>query len=147
MDNLLNKLIINGSENDIGDILNYVAIDCEDESPLVGTMDFNKIIPMPDDIDEPEQQIQWMLSNWNTDTNAICEHDYQSNKDNEVSFLTNQTIPFPVIAKLSRKFPDTEFVLKVSDVNEINVTEFEYIDGNCLGIISNGYKFAEMFYP
>lgn len=148
INNLKNRLIFIGCEEDIEDIMNYIARRKDDESEnLIGTIDFNNIIPMTheEDIDEPEQQIQWMILNWNTDTNAICP-DNPLQDSNEIVFLTNTTAPFPVIEKLSAKFPDIEIILKVSDIEETNISEFRYSWGCCIEIVINGYKVIDEVY-
>lgn len=87
------------------------------------TIDFGKIIPVPDDIFQgslgtKERELygeknwyDWNIKNWWTKWNAYgCDI-----AEGELRFDTAWSSPVPVIVKLSEMFPETEFEVMYAD--------------------------------
>jgi hypothetical protein len=86
------------------------------------SLDFNKIIPMPDSVyqgnlGQAERQsygennwYDWAVKNWGTKWNS---YDYDSEPihdgANQIEFMTAWSEPMPVIERLSQLFPDAQF--------------------------------------
>lgn len=95
----------------------------KDEEKGIGTIDFNKIIPMPGHIftgnlgTEERRKYgennwyDWSVSNWGTKWNAYN----QSIDGNTLTFDTAWAAPIPVMKKLSKLFPDITFSYKWAD--------------------------------
>lgn len=143
-----NRLQFIGDKKEIIDILNEIAEEKEskDDIPkrVIGTIDFNKIIPMPDDIYQGDlgkaeyekygekNWYDWSRNNWNTKWNAT-HFNYKDilNDDGYMLFDTAWNSPYPVIQELSRKHPDVVMILDY--INEFNdfAGHHEFIDGKC----------------
>lgn len=116
----------------------------KDDKFGLGSIDFNKVIPMPEHIfrgnlgqSEREQYgsanwYDWSIANWGTKWNSYGYHDY-TEKDFDGATLTFDTAwsnPQPVIAALAAKYPDLHFSHKWADEDfGYNVGEKEYTDG------------------
>ena len=87
----------------------------------VGSFDFNKIIPMPEDVfrgnlGSAERELyknknwyDWSINNWNTKWNSYgYECMTQPFEGSEIIFFTAWSAPIPVIEKLSEMFPEVE---------------------------------------
>ena len=85
----------------------------------IGTVDFEKILPMPSFVPE-SQVIDWRRFSWGTKWNA---YDYQPDIDygekygqsGVLEFLTAWSAPHPVMEKLSQMFPEIEFTHEWAD--------------------------------
>lgn len=111
-------------------ITNIVTFDCDsdrmkqimnelhDEQNL-GIIDFNKIIPMPDNIFKgnlgpaekesygKDNWYDWSVANWNTKWNAYGLKSFPEYDGGDIiQFYTAWTAPHPIIQKLSEMFPD-----------------------------------------
>ena len=88
----------------------------------IGTIDFNKIIPMPKNIYTGALGVReravygqnnwhdWSVQNWNTKWNANgYDHDTDYSKSQRLVFLTAWTAPHPVIERLAEMFPEITF--------------------------------------
>lgn len=86
-------------------------------------VDFNKIIPMPDEVNKSPllsmddmqagpNWYNWSVSNWGTKWNA-CETTLLSR--NTVRFETAWSHPFPVMDKLCQMFPDATISIRFAD--------------------------------
>lgn len=90
-----------------------------------GEVDFNSVIPMPDNIFRGNLGLKertehgannwydWSVNNWGTKWNA---YSIQRVDDQTISFETAWAHPLPVIKALSQKFPD--YVLTVDYADE-----------------------------
>lgn len=92
-------------------------------------LDFNKIIPMPEDgTNDEELKEDWQVSHWGTKWNS-----YDVNTDNDnCSFYTAWSPPIPVITELA-KITGKDFVLEYLDegggfVGKLTATPQEVID-------------------
>lgn len=86
--------------------------------------DFNTIIPMPSnifqgDLGQKERELygsdnwyDWSYENWGTKWNAS---DSSRESDIVLTFNTAWAHPFPIINKISRMYPDNEFLIAYAD--------------------------------
>jgi len=142
--NITNVLTVEGvSEERIAEILAAIRMDGIEGRRSI---DFNKIIPMPEDIfrgnlGQEERQLYgrnnwyaWSIEHWNTKWNS---YDYDGapyhDDSNQIEFMTAWTAPSPVIERLSRMFPDAQFRHAWADEDiGCNVGEIVYQDGGQL---------------
>ncbi len=90
----------------------------------IGTLDFEKIIPMPEEIFRGNLDLSsrekygemnwydWSVKNWGTKWNS---YDGQQENELTISFSTAWNAPYPVIRELSRKYPDYVFTHAYAD--------------------------------
>ncbi len=117
----------------------------------IGTLDFNKIIPMPADIfrgplGEKEMKqygknnwYDWSLGNWGTKWNAYGydkSTDYSQN--NRLRFQTAWSAPHVILQRLSEMYPEIEFKHRWAD---------EDIGRNCGKHNYFGGERTEEYYP
>ncbi|MCR5020356.1 hypothetical protein [Ruminococcus sp.] len=117
-----------------------------------GTIDFNKIIPMPDtvydgDLGPAEHEkygynnwYDWRIANWGTKWNAYGYNegeDYSCNKDS-LRLLTAWSAPHAVLEKLSEMFPTVKIEHEWAD---------EDIGVNCGRRTYYGGERTEEYYP
>ena len=109
----------------------------------LGSIDFEKIIPMPENIyrgsignEEMKQYgennwYDWSLGNRGTKWNAYGYEDNVSySSDYPITFFTAWSAPHPVIEQLAKMYPDITFTHKWADEDiGINCGEYEYADG------------------
>lgn len=88
----------------------------------IGTVDFNKIIPLPDDIyrgdlGPKERELygdknwyDWCRANWGTKWNAYgYDKDFDYSQTDSLWFQTAWSAPHSILQKLSDMFPEIEF--------------------------------------
>lgn len=110
----------------------------------IGTIDFEKIIPMPDnifrgDLGPTERKLygnnnwyDWSISNWGTKWGA---YGYDESKnysffEDSFHFFTAWSAPHPVLAKLAEMFPAVTFEHKWADEDiGVNCGRQVYYDG------------------
>ena len=100
-------------------ITNILRFDCKSKKRLEemrkaisgekSAIDFNKIIPMPDNL--PPDTNKWAWANWGTERNA---YEVEANAF-EIKFNTAWATPQPVIRKISEIFPDVTFKVDYAD--------------------------------
>jgi len=111
----------------------------------IGSIDFNKIIPMPEgvyrgDLDHQTRALygennwyDWSENHWGTKWGAYGFDDVQQRRtsENKIVFLTANGAPAPVIQRLSEMFPGIEVRHEWAgeDIG-CNVGEAIYLDGN-----------------
>lgn len=112
----------------------------------LGSIDFNKVIPMPDyifrgNLGQEERAkyggnnwYDWSIANWGTKWNSYGYGDpgsmAQDFDGSTISFQTAWSCASPVIAALAEKYPDLHFELKWADEDfGYNVGEKEYEGG------------------
>ena len=93
----------------------------------IGTLDFQKIIPMPEDENDP---YHWHIYNWGTKWNA---YDYREDEDyshsETLDFLTAWSAPHPILERLSEMFPELAFVHEWADEDlGVNCGRYGYAD-------------------
>ena len=111
----------------------------------LGTLDFDKVIPTPDNIYQgilgaeemkkygSNNWYDWNIANWGTKWNSYGYDDAEENNlagENIITFNTAWSAPHPVVEKLSKMFPDVNIVHKWADEDlGNNCGEYEYFDG------------------
>ena len=109
----------------------------------LGTIDFEKIIPMPENIYRgdlgPSEMKKYGENNWynfrtghwGTKWNAYGFEDYiDYSKDETLMFQTAWSAPHPVIEQLAKMYPDITITHKWADEDlGMNCGEYEYADG------------------
>lgn len=90
-----------------------------------GYVDFEKVIPMPEniyrgEISQKEEKLygennwyDWSCKNWGTKWNA-CEPEVYHDEP-RIVFNTAWSLAYPVLLKLSEKFPNTKMVVWFAD--------------------------------
>ena len=168
---VINRLTVKGSESDVNKVLDFIK--SEDSSQTgrtgIGTIDFNKIIPMPENIyrgniclDEKgkygkDNWYDWSIENWGTKWNALR----QLREGNTISFETAWSPVLNVVRKLASIFPDVELEYEYSDENfgynvgmyifkgleeEVYVPNEGSKEAYELAIKINGYKPSDLIY-
>ena len=126
---------------------NEILADLQKEGAEPGSIDLGRIIPEPEglfmgDLGVEEMKkykdnnwYDWRIKHWNTKWNAYgFEPPAFSGDTGTMIFRTANCSPFPVIFKLSQKYPDVEIDLRYADedigynVGEITVCAGELID-------------------
>lgn len=138
-----NEVRLHGGESHIRQLLEQIK---KDEFGI-GTIDFEKIIPMPDNIfrgalgqKEMEQYgkenwYDWSLANWGTKWNSYgyTKGEDYAPKDGETPYLrfcTAWAVPHPILQKLSEMFPDIRIEHEWADEDiGYNCGRHEYYDG------------------
>lgn len=134
-----NIIMLSGDKKQIAKLMEAVKAD---EIGL-GSIDFNKVIPMPDSIyqgplgeDEMKKYgsnnwYDWSLANWGTKWNSYGYDETKDNRsENTLCFNTAWSAPHPVIEQLAKMYPDVSITHKWADEDlGNNCGEFEYTDG------------------
>ena len=126
---------------------NEILADLQKEGAAPGSIDLGRMIPEPEglfmgDLGVEEMKkykdnnwYDWRIKHWNTKWNAYgFEPPTFSGDTGTMTFRTANCSPFPVIFKLSQKYPDVEIDLRYADedigynVGEITVCAGELID-------------------
>lgn len=121
---ITNKLKINGNLEDVEEVLDFIKIE-DGEVNGIGTIDFNKITPMPkwvygsspivhgiskesiDKYGEENTSIFWAQRNWGTKWNAFSQPD-RRNTENTIFFETAWKGVPGLIQKIAWIFPNVE---------------------------------------
>ena len=98
-----------------------------------GTIDFNKLVPMPQEFLETGEWYDWRIRNWGTKWNAYEE---ESDGVNTISFMTAWDAPHEILERLSERFPGVYIthIWADEDIGE-NVGQREYLNGECVGVV------------
>lgn len=113
-----NNVVIQGEENRIRELLAAI----QNDEFGVGSISFEKIIPMPDHIYRGDLRMDdflkhgkdnwytWSLANWGTKWDAY-DYDVSSYGHGEwiLQFHTAWSAPHPVLEQLARMYPDLTF--------------------------------------
>ena len=145
---ITNRIRLYGDESEIRRIMERV----KNDEYGIGTLDFDKIIPMPDNIyrgplGSTEEKLygknnwyDWSLANWGTKWDAYGYDDsidYSQNK-NTITFLTAWAAPHPVIEKLAEIYPSVRIEHEWAD---------EDIGSNCGRRVYYDGERVEEYYP
>lgn len=142
---ITNMVKMVGSDERVREVLEFIKKDStNDEIFPLGSVDFNKIIPMPEDIfkgnlgiDEKKKYgeknwYDWSVSNWGTKWNAYY-FDTSLVDENTIRFDTAWSTVPGVIAQLSSIFPDILFILDYADEDfGYNTGCMEFEDGDTI---------------
>lgn len=137
-----NFLSFEGSEERKDELLKFIQNeDGEDHEIGVGTIDFNKIIPMPKEVEIAEKQRSeyghdWRVSNWGSDING--KDCFYIESKNQIAFLTLECGATKIVAKLSEIFPDVKLTHEWAE---------EGISSRCGKRVHLGGNVIEEYYP
>ena len=138
-----NRVTFDCSEEKLNEILTTIQKDSGENGNFgLGTVDFNKIIPMPDHIFKgllgtEEKKIygknnwyDWSIENWGTKWNA-----YSFSRDgNTIGFQTAWSAPHPILAELTGMFPGVYITHEWADEDiGQNCGAREYLNGETVG--------------
>jgi len=161
---ITNRVTIFGSEDQIKNILEFIQVEKIEENQQVfgiGTIDFNKITPMPKwvfkkDLRREDEEkygkencwLDWSVKNWGTKWNAYSQPD-KRNTSGTIYFETAWSSPVDLIKKLSWIFPDVVIEIAWADEdlgNNLGIIKFK--DGVILEEIipANGSIEAKKMY-
>ena len=119
---ITNIVAVSGDESRVQSMLKEIQTD----EYGVGSVDFNKIIPVPDDVDSH----YWRIANWGTKWNSYGYTADTGFKDGKLTFLTAWSAPHPVLEKLSEMYPDIKFKHEWADEDiGMNCGRYVYFDG------------------
>lgn len=133
-----NRIKITGDPDTVKRVMDAV----KNESGI-GTIDFEKIIPIPENIyrgglSREEMKLygknnwyDWCISNWGTKWNAYgFDNNARQRADNEIIFLTAWSAPHPVIQRLAEMFPEIKINHEWADEDiGMNCGRYAYYDG------------------
>ena len=149
---ITNKLVINGEESEVDKVLDFIKIEKEQNEEIngTGTIDFNKITPMPKWIygsqpnvtgigpkDEEKYgaentAIVWARKNWGTKWNAFSQLDGR-NTENTIYFSTAWNGVPELIQKIAWIFPNVEIEYSWCDENfGYNLGKYSFKDTEIL---------------
>lgn len=136
-----NRVTFECSEERLAEILSAIAkddVEAENGRSGPGTIDFEKIIPMPENIfrgnlGQKERELygsdnwyDWSISHWGTKWNSYSNY----SEGHTISFQTAWSAPHPVLERLAEMFPDVTITHKWADEDiGMNCGEHEYADG------------------
>ncbi len=115
------------AEEEVEAVLDFIAqTDEKYAEPKRGTIDFEKIVPMPEGIfrgnlDLKERRLygennwyDWSVKHWGTKWNA---YDFESNEyyPNPIIFSTAWSAPYEIYEALAKKFPNLKFSVQYAD--------------------------------
>lgn len=137
---ITNRIKLIGEPQEVSRVLEAV----KNDKYGLGTIDFEKIIPMPEDIYRGnvgaaemkkyggKTWADWAPAHWGTKWNSYGYDesvDYSENKDS-LFFLTAWSAPHPVVAKLAEMFPAVTFEHEWADEDiGVNCGRRVYYDG------------------
>ena len=119
-----NHIKVSGNPQRVQEFLEKV----QNDEYGIGTLDFQKIIPMPED---ESDSYHWHIFNWGTKWNA---YDYREGEDyshsETLDFLTAWSAPHPILERLSEMFRELTFVHEWADEDlGVNCGRYSYEDG------------------
>ena len=136
-----NRIAFDGEPEKIAEILEQI----KNDNYGIGTIDFEKIIPMPSniyrgDLGQRERELygknnwyEWSVSNWGTKWNAYDFPETPHKIGEPLCFLTAWTPPHSILEKLSQMYPDIEITHEWADENiGHNCGRRCYLGGNCI---------------
>jgi hypothetical protein len=139
--NITNVITILADEQRTNEILELIKM----KDVGLGSIDFEKIIPMPEnifrgDLGQKEKALygknnwyDWSIENWGTKWNSYGYRDFPEYEGGDMQFYTAWAQPEPVIKKLSEMFPDAQFRHAWADEDiGMNVGEILYQNGEYL---------------
>lgn len=149
---ITNRLKVVGEKKEVLKVWEFIKVEDTEEVFPLGTIDFNKIIPMPENIymgslGKKERELygennwyDWSCSNWGTKWNAY--HFHTGDLENDTIFFDTAWATVPtIIAKLSSIFPGLLFILDYADEDfGYNTGTMEFEDGK---MINSDIKIGE----
>ena len=119
-----NRLMFEGEPKQVAALLAAI----QNEKYGIGSIDFQKIIPMPSniyrgDLGQKERErygennwYDWSVKNWGTKWNAYgYDETFSYTPGEPLLFLTAWSAPHPILERLSEMFPDMEITHEWAD--------------------------------
>ena len=137
---ITNIITYNGDRKHIEKMLEDIKID----ELGIGTVDLNKIVPMPDDVykgnlGRKERELygnknwyDWSIANWGTKWNA-CDTVYDA-KNKLLQFNTAWSAPKPIFVEIARANPNAKLEI-------VYQLEEEDVDVEHVCYVENGYYY------
>ena len=135
---ITNVIELSGDESRIAEMLGRIQYD----KFGIGSVDFEKIIPMPDNIFKgnlgPEERSKygsnnwydWSVANWGTKWNSYGYPDNTALENGKLTFVTAWSAPHPIMQKLSEMFPEIKLEHEWADEDiGYNCGRYVYYDG------------------
>lgn len=128
-----NELVISGEEAYLEDLIEKISGTVDGEFlPLC----FNTIVPLPNHFDDTESLVflsperTWLLKNWGTKWEPSgTQFDFFEDHIT-LSFLTAWSPPTPIVATLTKMFPEASFELKYCEPGIGFAGEYFSTEGN-----------------
>ena len=148
-----NRLTILGTKEEINEVLEFIKLENSPENKIsgIGTIDFNKITPMPKwvfqgDLSSKEEKkygsencwYEWCVTNWGTKWNAYSQLD-DRNTENTIYFQTAWGGVPELIEKLAWIFPNV--TIKYAYANEDfghGVASYTFKDTDITSFVPDG---------
>lgn len=123
-----NELEIIGDPEDVDKVLDFIKVEGgpDIEAFGKGTIDFNKIDPEPDNI---EDWYDWRMIHWGVRWNAECI-DPEGFSSNPFSFFTPWSGVTNLMVKLSKMFPTVELHYAFADEDDYGNNVGQYVIEN-----------------
>ncbi|MBR1383065.1 MAG: hypothetical protein IJ555_04550 [Ruminococcus sp.] len=121
---ITNRINLIGEPSEIRRVMEAVKID----KVGPGSLDFEKVIPMPDDV---EDSYHWCIDNWDTKWNSYGYENFETEENSDtISFLTAWSAPHTILEKLTTMFPSITFEHEWADEDiGYNCGRRTYYDG------------------
>lgn len=148
-----NRLTILGTKEEINEVLEFIKLENSPENKIsgIGTIDFNKITPMPKwvfqgDLSSADEEkygaencwYEWSTENWGTKWNAYSQPD-DRNTENTIYFQTAWSGVPKLIEKLAWIFPNVtlEYAYADEDFGH-NVASYTFKDTDVSSFVPDG---------
>ena len=121
---ITNRIKLIGEPADVRRVMEAVKVD----KVGPGSLDFEKVIPMPDDV---EDSYNWCIDNWDTKWNSYGYESFETEENSDtISFLTAWSAPHTILEKLTTMFPTITFEHEWADEDiGMNCGRRTYYDG------------------
>ena len=130
-----NHIHFDCGEEKLKEILAFIQKDDDGENRDFGpgTIDFNKLIPMPPEYLDDGRWYEWRWENWGTKWNS---YDNYYDGDHTIDFFTAWSAPHEILQALTDRFPGVYITHRWADEDlGSNVGQREYLNGECVGDI------------
>lgn len=111
--NITNRLRLEGNQEDINKVFDFIKATEPNKDGKLELIDFNKLIPMPQEIIENGGWHDWRILNWGTKWNAYRTE--KAEEENTLYFLTAWGGVPELMNVLAYKFPNVTFYYDYAD--------------------------------
>lgn len=127
-----NELIIDGSE----EIIDAIYARCRSFNSY---LDFDNIVPEPDDISDSEGIMNWRRINWGSITNAYAIDIVDTSGEDRLYYkFKTDGMPVQAVAELAILFPECDMYLTSSE-GQYQGMRFDFIDGDLMNVYELGW--------
>lgn len=100
-ENVLNRIKLSGDQSRINELLEAVRYEC----CKIGTLDFEKLLPIPSSITRDSERLDWSEKNWGSKWNS---YGWGVLQDNTLTFFSANSRVMPVLNALAERFPEVD---------------------------------------